>query len=110
MRLWACALALAFVLVPPAGADDSSAPPTSEGRGRLVDDPFVPTVGGPRLTERIVVTRLLDEPKVARWLDRYPPHPNTDATFDNASRRWTVRVWSGKAGEVALGKIGRAHV
>jgi hypothetical protein len=105
VKLWACALALAFVVVPSAGAVDSPASPTGVGSGRLIEDPFVPTVGRPRLTERIVVTRFLDEPRVARWLDRYPPHPKTDATFDKATRRWTVRVWSGKAGEVALGKV-----
>ena len=66
---------------------------------------FSPVVGGPRLTEHVVVARFLDEPEVARWLDRYPRRPSTDATFDKATRRWTVRVWSGKAGEVALGKV-----
>lgn len=105
MKLLACALALAFVLVPAAGAADSPPSPTDEGRARPVEDPFVANLDGPRLTERKVVARFLDEPKVARWLERYPPHPSTDATFDKASRRWTVHVWSGKAGEVALGKV-----
>ncbi len=44
-------------------------------------------------------------PKVAGWLERYPPRPTTDASFDRATRVWTVRVWSGKAGEIALGKV-----
>ena len=105
MKLWVCALAFAVVLVPLAGAQDPTAPPTTGGRDGLVEQPFPPTVDGPRLTERAVVSRFLDDPKVARWLDRYPPHPDTDATFDKASNRWTVRVWSGKAGEVAHGKV-----
>jgi hypothetical protein len=64
-----------------------------------------PLAGAARLTESIVVARFLDYPKVARWIARYPPHPVTDATFDEATRRWTVKVWSGKAGEIALGKV-----
>ena len=47
----------------------------------------------------------LAEPKVAGWLERYPPDPATDASFDEAKRTWTVRVWSGKAGEVAQGVV-----
>jgi hypothetical protein len=42
-------------------------------------------------------------PKVASWLDRYPPDPVTDATF--ADGAWTVNVWSGDAGEIATGKV-----
>lgn len=109
MTRWACAAALALVLAPSAGAAAPSTPSGSgayEGRGRLLDRPFTPALGGPRLTRTIVVARFLAEPKVARWLDRYPPRPQTDATFDRASRRWTVRVWSGKAGQVALGRVG----
>ena len=118
MRRWACALALALVLVPSAGAADppapSSFPPENVhgdatrpcGRSTFsLACAFSPVVGGPRLTEHVVVARFLDEPEVARWLDRYPRRPSTDATFDKATRRWTVRVWSGKAGEVALGKV-----
>ena len=44
-------------------------------------------------------------PKVARWLERYPPDPATDATFDREQRTWTVHVWSGRAGEIATGTI-----
>ena len=39
--------------------------------------------------------------KIDRWLDRYPPHPTTDATFRDEPRTWVVHVWSGDAGEVA---------
>ena len=44
-------------------------------------------------------------PKVARWLDRYPPGPETDATFDRKTRAWTVHVWTDDAGEVAKGVV-----
>ena len=118
MRRWACALALALFLVPTAGAADPPAPsyfPRENVHGDATRPcgkstfssgcAFAPVVGGPRLTEHVVVARFLDEPEVARWLDRYPRRPSTDATFDKATRRWTVRVWSDKAGEVALGKV-----
>jgi hypothetical protein len=43
--------------------------------------------------------------KVARWLDRYPPRPETDAELDAKTSRWRVHVWSGEAGEVAKGLV-----
>ena len=105
MKLWACALALALVLVPAAGAADTPTTTTRAGQDGVVEDPFAPTERLPRLSERGAVERFLDDPKVSRWIARYPAHPSTDATFDKASLRWTVRVWSGKAGEIALGKV-----
>ncbi len=45
----------------------------------------------------------LADPKVARWLTRYPPHPVTDASYANGT--WTVNVFSGKAGEIATGSV-----
>jgi hypothetical protein len=38
---------------------------------------------------------------VAAWLDRYPPDPTTQATFRQETRTWDVKVWSGKAGQIA---------
>jgi hypothetical protein len=42
---------------------------------------------------------------VADWLERYPKDPTTDAEYKSAVGDWTVRVWSGRAGEIALGKV-----
>lgn len=42
-------------------------------------------------------------PKVASWLKRYPPNPQTEATYANGT--WTVDMWSGKAGEIATGTV-----
>ena len=105
MKSWACAFALACVLVPAAVAADSPVSTIQRESGGLVDDAFAPTASTPQLSERMAVDRFLGDRKVARWLARYPPHPTTSATFDKASNRWTVRVWSGKAGEIALGKV-----
>jgi hypothetical protein len=79
--------------------------PSFDGRGRLVQAPYAPSQAAPR-ESRAEITRLfLALPKVASWLDRYPAAPETDATFDPKTRNWTVRVWSGAAGEIARGTI-----
>jgi hypothetical protein len=57
----------------------------------------------PRLTKGEATARFLAFPKVHDWLERYPPQPETDATRKDDT--WTVRVWSGEAGEVAEGKV-----
>ena len=67
-------------------------------------EPFRPS-SGPRLDEAAVVAAFLRVPKVSSWLDHYPPHPTTDATFDEKTRTWTVYVWSGRAGEIATGTV-----
>jgi hypothetical protein len=54
------------------------------------------------------VEAFLAHPKVERWLERYPPGPTTDASFDADDGTWTVHVWSGKAGEIARGVIADA--
>ncbi len=87
-----------------AGARDTTAPVYDE-RGRLIEAPFVPSSQPPALTEDEAVEHLLRAPKVAAWLERYPPDPTTDAELDRRDRRWRVHVWSGAAGEVASGVV-----
>jgi hypothetical protein len=64
--------------------------------------------GPPSLAEDVATAALLTYPKVERWLERYPPKPQTDATFDREKRTWTVNVWSGEAGEIATGTVADA--
>ena len=64
-----------------------------------------PAFGAPRLTSARATQLLLGAPKVRHWLSRYPPRPRTDAQFDTIRRRWTVHVWSGRAGEIATGTV-----
>ena len=94
-------------LVPAGDAAAASVPtePVYDEAGRLVDTPFVPSTEGPLLTERRATRIFLADPRVAGWLDRYPPDPQTDADFDRKSGNWTVRVWSGRAGQVAEGRV-----
>lgn len=100
----ACVALLALVLVPAASAAAPVTGPAGGTRGHLAGAPFAPGTA-PRLTRAQALERFLATAKVARWLDRYPPRPATDATFDEATRRWTVKVWSGRAGQIALGKV-----
>ena len=96
-------VALAFAAAAAAGTVPTA--PVYDREGRLVETPLVPAAGTPRLTEDGVVARFLRHPKVARWLDRYPPKPTADADFDAAAGSWRVRVWSGPAGQVAEGNV-----
>jgi hypothetical protein len=55
-----------------------------------------------RLTAEEATEIALAQPKVERWLERYPPDPSTEATFRPETRTWTVKAWSGDAGQIAL--------
>jgi hypothetical protein len=61
------------------------------------------TQSGPRTTKSQAIRLFLAYDEVAHWLQRYPKHPVTDATYKQG--QWTVNVWSGKAGEIATGKV-----
>ncbi|HET9937968.1 MAG TPA: hypothetical protein VFQ28_04210, partial [Gaiella sp.] len=93
----AATVALAVTLAASAGAATGPYDPAAEAGA--------PSAAPPRLTEAAVIRKLLETAKVADWLDRYPPAPQTDATFDRVRRTWTVHVWSGEAGEIARGVV-----
>ena len=89
--------AAALVLVPAARA----------GTGTSLTTPLTQssatTQAKARLTAAQATRFFLDDGKVHDWLERYPPHPQTQATF--AKGQWTVDVWSGRAGEIATGTV-----
>ena len=82
-----------------------AAAPAASRAGAQLETPFSPSTGGPELTDTQALRRFLAFPKVRRWLDRYPAGPTTDATYDRATRRWRVDVWSGRAGQIATGRV-----
>lgn len=88
-------------LLAPAAA--RAAPPLVTGVG--ASPPVDPARAAPLRTEAQVVASFLAYPKVRDWLDRYPPRATTDASFDGATRQWRAHVWSGRAGEIATGRI-----
>ena len=67
--------------------------------------PFAPKSGGARLTEGEALEIFLRDAKVAAWLERYPPKPTTASELDVEAGQWTLKVWSGEAGQIALGKV-----
>src|SRR5437868_9001314 len=106
MRRVALAAALALALGLPAAAAATSTDPVYDEHGRLVDIPFIPTEKA-TLTKARATAILLAFPKVAHWLERYPVKGRiTDATYTGKPYDdWTVKVWSGKAGEIAMGRV-----
>jgi hypothetical protein len=60
----------------------------------------------PVTTEDAAKTVFLDDPKVDRWVQRYPrPTRIATARFIRGPRVWQVSVYSGKAGEIARGRV-----
>jgi hypothetical protein len=56
------------------------------------------------LSESEATRIFLENDKVADWLEHYPPRlRTTEATYK--APVWTVKIWAGKAGEVATGKV-----
>ncbi|MFL5961299.1 MAG: hypothetical protein ACJ757_00200 [Gaiellaceae bacterium] len=93
----AAVAALALALVPIAQAGTTTSVPNP----LTTTTPLAQTQ--PRTTKSQAIALFLADDKVADWLKRYPPKPVTDATFEQGS--WTVNVYSGKAGEIATGKV-----
>jgi hypothetical protein len=64
------------------------------------------TLPPPRLGEKQAIAAFLAKDKVADWVGRYPKRSlQTDAKYDTVYSDWTVKVWSGPAGEIALGRV-----
>ena len=99
------ALALAANAV---AATTTTAPtaPVFDGQGHLVQTPFVPSAGNPRLAKEHVLAIFEADEKVAAWLKRYPAGGRVDEeTFDAKDGSWTVKIWWGAAGEIAEGRV-----
>ncbi|HEV8251387.1 MAG TPA: hypothetical protein VGQ15_15560 [Gaiellaceae bacterium] len=60
---------------------------------------------GPRLNDRQALAIFIADPKVKSWLERYPPNPTTESTFEQDTRRWRIKIWSGEAGQIADGFV-----
>jgi len=66
--------------------------------------PFAPEATG-RLQEAQAVAAFRRHEKVADWLARYPPNPRIEAEFRSGAGEWVIKIWSGKAGQIAFGKV-----
>jgi hypothetical protein len=101
-------LVLALVLAPAAAAATGTTPtaPVYDGKGRLVQTPFVPTATAPRLSKERVLALFEANHKVSAWLSRYPQSGRSDEeTYNAKDGSWTVKVWWGAAGEIAEGRV-----
>src|SRR6185503_13307759 len=104
LRYGILAAALAWPSV--AGAATTPTAPVFDGRGNLVQTPFIPAPEPQRLTEQRAERIFLAYPKVRDWLDRYPTKGRTvQAEYDDDDSVWRVKVWWGAAGQIADGKV-----
>jgi hypothetical protein len=68
--------------------------------------PIASAAPKPELTKSRATSIFLADPKVAHWLEHYPPKTRTtETTFKDGE--WTVKVWTSidHVGEVATGKV-----
>jgi hypothetical protein len=77
-----------------------------DGRGNLVQTPFIPAPDPARLTDERVERIFLAHPKVRDWLERYPRDDRVvQAEYEEETAAWRVRVWWGEAGQIADGRV-----
>ena len=103
-RLLVVSVAALVLAAPASGAPTA---PVYDARGNLVETPFVPAAAEPRLTESRALALALANPKVARWVARYPAKGLTkQASFEADDQVWTVKVWArGEAGQIVLARV-----
>ena len=95
-----------LVLAPAAAAATTVTAPVFDSKGRLVQTPFAPSPNAAHLTKKRALALFSHDPKVADWLARYPVAGRVDdETYDAKASSWTVKIWWGKAGEIAEGKV-----
>jgi hypothetical protein len=101
-----CFLALGVALTAGATAATTPTGPVYDAKGRLVQTPFAPAPATAHRTKQQVLAAFKANPKVAAWLDRYPSKGLVDEeTYDPKLASWTVKIWWGKAGEIAEGRV-----
>jgi hypothetical protein len=101
----AALLAVALAAVAQAQAAQPRGPVYDE-QGRLVQTPYAPAAPKPVLTEQQALLAFTAVPKVKHWLSRYPKASLIkQATYDSTYHDWEAKVWSGKAGQIAGGRV-----
>jgi hypothetical protein len=105
VALLALALAGAASAFAGGGTTTSPAAPVYDKHGRLIQTPFVPPSFGAKQHTRLEALHIFEQdPKVAAWLTRYPVKGRSyDESY--AAQQWTIKIWWGKAGEIAEGVV-----
>jgi len=77
-----------------------------DGRGNLVQTPFIPAPEPARLSDQRAQQLFLAEPKIRDWLKRYPTKDRVvQGEYEAEHGAWHVRVWWGDAGQIADGRV-----
>ena len=80
--------------------------PVFDGRGNLVQTPFIPAPEPARLSDQRAQQLFLAEPKIRDWLKRYPTKDRVvQGEYEAEHGAWHVRVWWGDAGQIADGRV-----
>jgi hypothetical protein len=80
--------------------------PVFDGRGNLVQTPFIPAPEPARLSDERAQRIFLADPKVRDWLNRYPTKDRiVQGEYEAERGAWHVRVWWGDAGQIADGRV-----
>jgi hypothetical protein len=101
-------VALALALAPDAHATTTTPPvaPVFDSKGHLVQTPVVPPQETGKLSKAQALQLFEANPKVAAWLSRYPHTGLVDEeTYSSQDGSWAVKIWWGKAGEIAQGTV-----
>src|SRR5438128_6154378 len=95
-----------FVVLAPAAHAAAPTQPVYDGQGRIIQSPLAPSKPPVRLTRGRAAAIFLADPKVRKWLSRYPETGRTtDTQYSEKYANWTIKVWWGKAGEIAMGRV-----
>jgi hypothetical protein len=80
--------------------------PVFDGRGNLVQTPFIPAPEPARLSDARAQQLFLADPKIRDWLKRYPTKDRVvQGEYEADHGTWHVRVWWGDAGQIADGRV-----
>jgi hypothetical protein len=97
---------VALCILVPASAASAEAGPVYDAKGHVIATPFAPLPPKAHLLAKQATSAFFADPKVHDWLARYPRKSWVwQTTYDRKSLGWKVSVWSGKAGEIATGKV-----
>jgi hypothetical protein len=105
MRRLGLGLVCALLLVPPALAATPTRP-VYDSKGNVIQAPFVPQKPRSNLSKARAQRIFVAYPKVHDWLRHYRPKTRVyETTYSSKYRNWTIKIWSGAAGEVATGRV-----
>ena len=80
--------------------------PVFDGRGNLVQTPFIPAPEPARLSDARAQQLFLADPKIRDWLKRYSTKSRiVQGEYEEDHGAWHVRVWWGDAGQIADGRV-----